>query len=126
MSDWLQSLKGEKYINLETFKKDGTGVKTPVWFAHDGEGIVFFTDGRSWKVKRLRRNDRVRLAACNVRGKVHGEWFEARCHRAESPEDARAVKRALTRKYSVLMSIGNAMARVSGRKKHRAFYRIVT
>lgn len=125
MSDWLQSLRGEKYINLETFKRDGNGVKTPVWFAHDGDGIVFYTDSRSWKVKRLGRNDRVRLAACGVRGKVHGEWIEARCHRAEAPDDADAVLRALTRKYWVLMPIGNAFSAISGRKKHRAFYRIV-
>ena len=125
MSDWLQSLKGEKYINLETFKKNGNGVKTPVWFAHDGDGIVFFTDSRSWKVKRLRRNDKVRIAACGYRGKVHGEWIDASCHRAQTPEDAKAVLRALTRKYWVLMPIGNAFVSISGRKKHRAFYRIV-
>ncbi len=124
MADWLDALRGEKYINLETFKRDGTGVKTPVWFAHDGDGIAFFTDARSWKVKRLGRNDRVRFAACNVRGTVHGEWFEGRCHRAEDPADAQAVLRALTRKYWVLMPIGNVLARVAGRTKHRACYRI--
>src|SRR6266853_1422683 len=26
---------GQKYLNLETFKKNGDGVKTPVWFAAD-------------------------------------------------------------------------------------------
>src|SRR6266404_1666094 len=26
---------GHKYLNLETFKKSGDGVKTPVWFAAD-------------------------------------------------------------------------------------------
>ena len=40
MSDYWASLRGENYINLETFKKNGQGVKTPVWFAHQGESLV--------------------------------------------------------------------------------------
>jgi len=31
----LAPFAGQKYLNLETFKKNGTSVKTPVWFAAD-------------------------------------------------------------------------------------------
>ncbi len=119
----LESLQGENYINLGTFKRNGDGVKTPVWFAHDGDHLVIFTNVNSWKVKRLRRDDRVRLAACGVRGAVHGTWFDGRCHRLEGA-DAQQAHRLLTRKYWVLMPIGNVAVAVTGRAKQRAYYRI--
>ena len=77
---------GHKYLNLETFKKSGDGVKTPVWFAADpsanldsSEGKLYvYTIGVSGKVKRIRNNGRVRIAPCNARGGVLGDWVEAR------------------------------------------------
>lgn len=121
-ADKLRSLEKESYINVETFKRDGTGVKTPVWFAHGDGELVFFTDGRSWKVKRLRNDDRVRVAACDVRGKVHGPWHDGHGARLEG-EEARRAHALLTKKY-FLMRVGNVAARVVGRTKHRAYYRI--
>ncbi len=52
---------GQKYLNLETFKKNGTGVKTPVWFAEDPSAgldssdakLYVYTIGVSGKVKRI-------------------------------------------------------------------------
>ena len=52
---------GQKYLNLETFKKNGDGVKTPVWFAADPSAsldsdaakIYAYTIGVSGKVKRV-------------------------------------------------------------------------
>src|SRR5882757_2156995 len=77
---------GQKYLNLETFKKNGDGVKTPVWFAADpsaslassGAKIYAYTIGVSGKVKRVRNNPRVKIAPCSMSGKVLGEWVEAR------------------------------------------------
>lgn len=75
-----------KYLNFETFKKNGEGVKTPVWFAADPrvsldfrEAKLFvYTIGVSGKVKRIRNNPRARIAPCDMRGQVLGEWVEAR------------------------------------------------
>ncbi len=122
-SEALRSLQGENYISLETFKRDGTGVKTPVWFAREGHHVMLFTDSRSWKVKRLGRNDRVRLAACGVRGKVHGQWFDGTCERLEGTA-AKAAHKALTKRYWLLMRVGNVAAGLIGRQKYRAYYRI--
>jgi uncharacterized protein len=77
---------GHKYLNLETFKKSGDGVKTPVWFAADPDKdlasdaarLYAYTIGNSGKVKRIRNNPRVRIAPCNASGKLLGEWVEAR------------------------------------------------
>ena len=49
-------LDKERFISLETFKKNGDGVKTPVWSAPLDGKLVVFTAGGSYKVKRLRNN----------------------------------------------------------------------
>jgi PPOX class probable F420-dependent enzyme len=77
---------GQKYLNLETFKKSGDGVKTPVWFAAEPSAkldsndakLFIYTIGVSGKVKRIRNNGRVRIAPCTMRGEVRGEWVDAR------------------------------------------------
>jgi uncharacterized protein len=80
------SFAGQKYLNLETFKKNGQGVKTPVWFAaepsanldsHDAK-LYVYTIGVSGKVKRIRNNASVKVAPCNMRGDVQGDWIPAR------------------------------------------------
>ena len=38
----LSQFANEKYLNLETYRKNGTPVLTPVWFA-DENGILTFT-----------------------------------------------------------------------------------
>lgn len=80
------ALSGEKYLSLETFRKSGEGVRTPVWFAsEEGQGgsggvtvIYIYTIGNTGKVKRIRNNPRVRVAPCDMRGNVSGDYVEAR------------------------------------------------
>ena len=40
MEDKLSLFLDQKYVNLETYKKDGTPVRTPVWFMIDN-GIIY-------------------------------------------------------------------------------------
>ncbi len=97
---------GHKYLNLETFKKSGEGVKTPVWFAADPSASLDSSDARlyvysvgvSGKVKRIRNNPRVRIAPCNAGGKVLGEWLEARAEIVTGEEAARGME-LLNKKY---------------------------
>jgi len=35
----FEQFRGEKYISLQTFKKNGQGVKTPVWFVLHTDGL---------------------------------------------------------------------------------------
>ena len=82
----LGAFAGQKYLNLETFKKSGQGVKTPVWFAAEPalpldskEATLYvYTVGVSGKVKRIRNNPQVRIVPCDMRGNVKGEWVPAR------------------------------------------------
>jgi len=92
-----------RYINLETFRRNGQGVRTPVWFVVSvapGGGTVFYvpTGGRSGKVKRLRRDAAVRVAPCDMRGRTTGPWVAARGRVADEDEFATGTG-LLNRKY---------------------------
>lgn len=58
-----------KYVQLTTFRKDGTPVASPLWAAAEGETLIMWTETKSWKVKRIRRDPHVVVQACDVRGK---------------------------------------------------------
>jgi PPOX class probable F420-dependent enzyme len=97
---------GHKYLNLETFKKSGEGVKTPVWFAADPSvrldsseaKLYVYTIGVSGKVKRIRNNPRVRAAPCAANGKLLGDWVEARAEIVTGAEAEHGMQ-LLNKKY---------------------------
>jgi uncharacterized protein len=87
-----------KYVSLTTFRRDGTAVSTPVWFVAENGSLLVETDGNSYKVKRIRRNDNVTVARCNATGRVAGEVVPARATILPADELPR-VERLLHRKY---------------------------
>ena len=96
----LMQFERQKYLNLETYRRNGSGVKTPVWFVED-EGVLYVrTLANSGKVKRIRRNSRVRIAPCTVRGELLGEWVDARAELVEGAQEKR-VQQLLKRKYGI-------------------------
>ena len=88
----------QKYIALETFKKSGEAVKTPVWFVANNDAFYIYTEADSWKVKRIRNNPRVRVAVCDIRGNVKGPWHEATAQLIDGDERWAADK-LLDKKY---------------------------
>lgn len=97
----LAPFENEAYLNLETFKKDGTGVRTPVWFVNDGDVLYVRTVDDSWKVKRLRNNPRARVAPCNMRGDVHGDWLDVTVRSITDPATTQKVNPLFRRKYGI-------------------------
>src|SRR3954447_16898093 len=69
-SEALDALRRGKYVSVTTFRRDGTGVPTPVWYAVSDSELVFWTSSGSGKVKRIRNGGRVQVAVCNARGQV--------------------------------------------------------
>lgn len=120
----MDPLAGEKYLSLATFRKTGKAVETPVWFARSDDRYYVFTAGGSGKVKRLRNSQRARVAPCDVRGRVHGEWRQARACIVDDPALIRRAHHALRRKYGWQMAIADLMARLSGRLQRRAWLQI--
>ncbi len=112
LPDMGTPLDNEQYISLETFKKDGTGVKTPVWAAPLDGKLVIGTGADSFKVKRIRNNARVRVAACNASGsKITGPWYEGKARIAEANESPR-FDAALNAKYGLQRRIFSFFSRM--------------
>ena len=96
-----QQLSSAKYVSLTTFKKDGTGVRTPIWFAENNGKLYFTTRYDLWKYKRIRNNPRVLVAPCTMRGKVTGPDFPGQA-RVLPKEEWPATRAIMRRKYWLL------------------------
>ncbi len=116
----LASLDREPYISLETIRRNGIGVKTPVWFAARNGRLYVFTEASSWKVKRLRNNPRIRVAPCSVRGRVRGDWIKGTGRRVDEAAIVEGAYEALLRKYGWQMQLTNLLSRLAGRIDKRA------
>lgn len=120
----IESLEQESYVNLETFRRSGVGVRTPVWFAILDHKLYVVTDGTSAKVKRIRATKRIRLAACGVRGTVHGPWHDGA---ARIVDDRRLIERAhaaLRAKYGWQMALLDLGSTLFGRIGRRAWLEV--
>ena len=101
---------GGRVALLRTWRKDGSAVDTPVWFA--------LTDGRAYvvsrgpgKVRRIRRNPRVEIGSCTSRGRLRGTMRNGRARVVDGDLPA-TVRRAFRQRYGPLPAIGRAMARL--------------
>ncbi|MEU6059295.1 PPOX class F420-dependent oxidoreductase [Streptomyces sp. NPDC047097] len=113
-----ETLRHGRYLSLTTFRKDGTGVATPVWYAVDGDDILVWTNSDSWKVKRLRRDQRVIVAPCDLRGNVADDAPRAEgTARLLETDELKRVRRLLSRKYSWQFWLIDAPAAVFRRGK---------
>lgn len=110
----FEPFQGQSYLNLETFRKTGTGVKTPVWFVQDGDRIYVRTIADSGKVKRIRNNARVNLAPCKVDGALLGDWVPAAAREVQDEATGRHINHLLDAKYGIvkkLFALGSALRR---------------
>lgn len=112
---------GERYVSLATFRRDGREIRTPVWIAALGGRWYVFSAGDAGKVKRIRANARVRLAACDLRGKVTSGWLGARARIVDESALTERAHAALRKKYGLQMRIGDFFAKLSGRYAKRAY-----
>jgi PPOX class probable F420-dependent enzyme len=75
---WQQLLSNKgKYISLGTRKRDGSVVRTPVWFVVEGSDLIVTTEGSSGKAKRMRNYPEINLADCDMRGRIGGALVTA-------------------------------------------------
>jgi PPOX class probable F420-dependent enzyme len=133
MSD-LDDFRSAKYMNLTTYRKDGSAVPTTVWFAIKDGRLLMRTDSESYKVKRMRANPSVTVAPSTARGEVKGD-----AHPGEAKElgadDGREISRIYLRRYpigytfeiGVLRPLHGLLAAVgAGRRRGRPlFFEIV-
>ena len=66
-----------RYLSVTSYKRDGRGVATPVWFVQRDGRLLVQTADASGKVKRVRRDPRVLVAVCTASGRLRGEQVPA-------------------------------------------------
>ncbi len=109
----LQDLHSQKYISLETYRKNNQPVRTPVWFVIDNDLVYVVTREETGKVKRLKNNSRVKLSPCTFKGKSTGEWVLGNAMRVLGEESKTAIK-LRKKKYGFLANIAQFASRGKG------------
>jgi uncharacterized protein len=95
-----------KYINLETYKKNGKSISTPVWFVIENNLIFVVTRSSTGKVKRLKNNPNVRIMPCGFRGGPKGEWVSGIAEFIDCRESARIVN-LRNKKYGITAKLAS-------------------
>jgi len=111
----------EKYVNLSTQKKDGSFVNTPVWFAQDKEknNFYIFSAGEAGKVKRIKNFSSARVAICDVRGNLRGEWIPAQAELVNQEETKIKAYKQLRKKYGLTIKVFDFFSKLFGKYEQR-------
>jgi uncharacterized protein len=112
----LEQFKKQKYLNLETFRRNGESMKTPVWFVYDDETLYVQTVANSGKVKRIRNNGSVNITPSKMDGTPIGSWNPAIAREVTGEEIAKKVNRLLEKKYGLMRKLLTLQATRQGRK----------
>jgi PPOX class probable F420-dependent enzyme len=89
-----------KYLSLTSFRRDGSGVATPVWFVETDGRLLVETDASSYKIRRIRRDPRVTIAPCTATGRLRGTPVPAWAELLPDTEVTH-VDQLMSRKYQV-------------------------
>jgi PPOX class probable F420-dependent enzyme len=112
----ISQFSNEKYINLETYRKNGQAVQTPVWFVIDGRTLYIRTDMSSGKVKRAKNNPRVRITPCNIRGQPKGKWMDGEMRMVSITSESEKANQLLNHKYGLKGKIIRTFNRIRNTK----------
>ncbi len=108
----LDEIGRSKYVSLTTYRKDGTGVATPVWHVVNGGELLVVSDADAWKVKRIRNNSHVVVTVCDFRGRIApGAPSAEGTARLLDEAGTKTGRKLLADKY-VLSRWGNRLARI--------------
>jgi len=97
----LEQFQNKDYIRLETFKRNGQAVPTPVWFVVDEDMLFVRSYANSGKVKRMRNNSQVRVTPSDAMGRPHGVTIDGTALRADADREIK-VSQLLYRKYGLM------------------------
>lgn len=109
----LEELHGKKYISLETMKKNGMPVRTPVWFVISKELVYVITRKNTGKVKRVKNYQDVRIAPCNFSGKIEGNLVSGKAKFVEGDEFQKAIK-LRNKKYGLMAKLAGFLSASKG------------
>ena len=118
------TLADANYVSLRTYRPNGSSVDTAIWIAGVDRLLVAFTDGTSYKVKRIRASSRCAIATCAAMGEVSSEWVEAKVTILTDPEQERRAYEALRAKYGLQMRALDLVSWIGGRIGRRVVLEI--
>jgi PPOX class probable F420-dependent enzyme len=99
MNEQLIQFNNQLYLNLETYRKTGEAIRTPVWFVEDNNILYARTIVKSGKVKRIHNNPNVKVASCEADGRIIGQWLEAHARLVADPSYAARIEKLFDEKY---------------------------
>jgi PPOX class probable F420-dependent enzyme len=104
---------------VRSFRKDGTPVDTPTWTTPIDGKLYCYTDDRTFKVKRLRNNPNVWVAASDVWARTTSPFYPATCRFVLEPELRSSVFARLKAKYGIHWHMSLLGSLLTGRVPHR-------
>lgn len=112
----------QKYLNLETYRRNGNGVRTPVWFVERDGKLYVRTGASSGKAKRIRNFPQVQVAPCKAQGEVIGQWVKGTARPADN-QMADSINRLFSQKYGMQKAFFDLLGRLQ--KFETATYEII-
>lgn len=90
-----------RYILLTTFTKDGVPKPTPMGFVAEGDELLLTTSANTWKVRRIRRDRKVRVAVCTQRGRVISPVSDGIAVIVEDPASVARIRSSVVKRYGL-------------------------
>ena len=112
----LNQFANQNYLSLESYRKTGSPVTTPMWFAEYNGALYVYSLATAGKVKRIRNDANVRVVPSDMRGKPKGEWVEAKAQILDE-RGAELGHKLLNKKYGWMKRIGDIFSKLRKRDK---------
>lgn len=115
-----------KYVDLTTFKRDGSKVTTPVWLAPSDNGYFVTTGKPTGKYKRILNNSSVEVAACDARGHLRpGTTTYKGTARILDADGTRSAEAAIKKRYGFMVPLMGAVYATRAKLQRKDFGPIV-
>ena len=112
----MNQFVNQQFISLETVRKNGQAVATPVWFVESEGALWVWTQADSGKIKRIRNNSKVRVAPCDQRGGLKGEWVNATATHIEDEAGVERVSALLRKRFGWQKRVFELLGKLRGAK----------
>jgi PPOX class probable F420-dependent enzyme len=118
------SFETAKYLTLGTFRKTGTRVDTPVWFAEESGFFYVLSNNQAGKIKRIKNGANCQIAPCTMLGSPTGEWQDSTAFIIQDSVEIQRAHNALKKKYGLQMLLLDGGAWLGGKINQRSFIKI--
>lgn len=105
----FQDLGNAEFVSIESFRKNGSSVKTPVWITQEDGKLYCWTVPTTWKVKRIRNHPQVNLAMCDRTGNIESDWVSACGRILDDPQEVKKQAGRMANKYGLFFRMFQLM-----------------